>query len=294
MKNRGLRRILAFGPLFLAMVPSFARPEAAPTAQENPLKRVRLVVLEAGNPGPAKVGFEVELEPGWHLYWVNPGDAGLAPNARWTLPPGFAASLLRHPVPEKSVQSGFVSLGHEGRVLLIAEINPPPTGWPKGPWEAAAVLEWMACRESCLTGEYAVKAVFPPDAAALAEGRALLKTFADRFPRPFSESGLTAGRGSAVRFGAGWRVEVAVTGPLAAEATEFFAYPLEGFVVQNSAVAVRRGKIVCPLVPSRGPGAAPPSAVGGILVVAGRGYEIAVPVAPFSRDRKFLENPSWR
>jgi len=282
------------GPLFLALAPSFARPAAANGFQENPLKRVRLVVLEAGNPGPAKVAFDVELEAGWHLYWVNPGDAGLAPDARWTLPPGFAASPLRHPVPKKFVQSGFISLGHESRVLLISEINPPPTGWPKGPWEAGAVLEWMACRESCLTGESPAKAAFPPSATALNEGRELAKAFSSRFPRPFSESGLTAGRGSAVRSGFGWRVEAAVTGSFAAEATEFFAYPVEGFVVQNAEVAVRGGKIVCPLVPSRGSGAPPPSAVRGVLVVAGQGYEIDVPVASPSLDRKLIELISRR
>ena len=44
--------------------------------------------------GPAIPGGEVELailmhtKPGWHGYWVNPGDAGLPMTIEWQLPPG--------------------------------------------------------------------------------------------------------------------------------------------------------------------------------------------------------------
>jgi thiol:disulfide interchange protein DsbD len=257
-----------------------ALPTGVPASAEVPLKRVKLVVLEAGGPGPAKVGFHVELAAGWHLYWVNPGDAGLAPNVRWALPAGFTAGALRHPVPSRSVQDGLVSHEHKDQVLLTCEIMPPPAGWPGGPWEASAVLEWMACRESCVTGETHVKAAFPPDSAALAEGRSLLAKFGSRFPRPLSGSGLTAGAARADWTGSAWRVEVELAGPRAAEAGDFFVYPVEGFVVDNAGTACRGGKIVCPLIPSRGPGAPPPSAIGGVLVVGGVGYELSAPVAP--------------
>jgi DsbC/DsbD-like thiol-disulfide interchange protein len=44
--------------------------------------------------GPAPAGGEVELAihmrttPGWHGYWVNPGDAGLPMDVKWQLPKG--------------------------------------------------------------------------------------------------------------------------------------------------------------------------------------------------------------
>ena len=46
--------------------------------------------------GPAPPGGEVELaiemrtNPGWHGYWLNPGDAGLPMDVKWTLPPGYS------------------------------------------------------------------------------------------------------------------------------------------------------------------------------------------------------------
>ena len=46
--------------------------------------------------GPATPGGTVTLairmqpEPGWHGYWLNPGDAGLGMELGWTLPAGCA------------------------------------------------------------------------------------------------------------------------------------------------------------------------------------------------------------
>src|SRR5947209_17609566 len=50
--------------------------------------------------GPAPPGGEVELAivmrpaPGWHGYWLNPGDAGLPMQVDWHLPTGVAAGPL--------------------------------------------------------------------------------------------------------------------------------------------------------------------------------------------------------
>ena len=40
-------------------------------------------------------GLYFKLEPGWHVYWKNPGDAGLPPNIHWTLPEGVTAEPLQ-------------------------------------------------------------------------------------------------------------------------------------------------------------------------------------------------------
>jgi len=256
----------------------------------SPLKSVELLVLEAHGSGPVRMCFHIELEPGWHLYWKNPGDAGLAPTVRWTLPTGFAAGPLLHPVPKKSVEEGLVSYEHSGAVLLLCDVTPSPSDQAGGKWTATAVLGWMACRESCIVGETAVRVAFPPGADPLRRGRSLLATFGPRFPRPLSASGLTAAAGRPEWTGAAWRIEIALTGPRVAEAADFFPYPLEDYVIENAGVSCRDGKIVLPVVPSRGSGSPPPKEVGGLVILGGAGYEITVPVALKSRTLF----PSWR
>ncbi len=260
-------------------------PEPLLSAEdESPVKKVELVVLEAGNPGIVRVGFHVELEPGWHLYWANPGDAGLAPGARWSLPPGLAAGPLRHPVPEKAVEEGLVAYRHEGEVLLVCDIVAGAPNEARGTWEAAAVLEWMACRESCLTGETSVKLEFPPDVEAREKGRALIARFAARFPRPAAEARLIPGPGRAEWTGSSWRVEIALAGPGAAGAEDFFVCPLDGYVIENAGISCRDGKIVVPVIPSGGAGSPPPETVRGIVLVGGAGFEITATIEARQRD----------
>src|SRR6266851_5732139 len=44
------------------------------------------------------VGVLFDLEQGWHVYWVNPGDAGDPPRIQWELPAGFRVGDVRWPV----------------------------------------------------------------------------------------------------------------------------------------------------------------------------------------------------
>lgn len=297
MIRRGPITISCLAAGFLAVPAPVVGPSPPQDSSLSPLKAARLVVIEAGGPGPARVGLYVELEPGWHLYWANPGDAGLAPNVRWVLPEGAAAGPLRHPVPDKAVQEGIVSFEHGSPVLVLCEIAPPASGWPAGPWKAAAVLEWMACRDTCVTGETEVEAVVPglgsssARSGSLAEGRSVYERFAPLFPRPLAGSGLVAGAARAEWTGAAWRVEIPLEGAGRAAASDFFVYPLDDFVIDNAGVTCREGKIIVPLAPSRGPGSPPPPAIGGVLIVDGVGYEVSVAVLRQAAFRSFASGP---
>lgn len=251
----------------------------------SPVKKVELLVIDAGDraadpSAPFRMAFHIELEPGWHLYWANPGDAGLAPFVRWALPEGFEAGPLRHPVPEKTDDSGIISFELESPVLLLFDITPAPAQAGDGAWEASAVLEWMACKESCIIGETAAQITLPADDDSLLRGRALADALALRFPRPLSEAGLSVASARAERTGADWLVEVVLSGPRAGEAVDFFPYPLEGFVIEHSGIICRDGRIVVPLTPSHGAEAPPPAAISGLVIVGGIGYEASAPVSP--------------
>jgi DsbC/DsbD-like thiol-disulfide interchange protein len=290
----------------------------------SPVKSVEILVLDPGafgpgmaggsgagvgeglgpalDPGSVRLGLVVELEAGWHLYWANPGDAGLAPVIRWTLPPGSRAGPLVHPVPVKTAGGGIVSFEHESPVLLLCDIAPAPGQGGGGAWQASAVLEWMACKESCLTGETAVRASFPPSESGLRRGREVVTAFAPRFPRPLAEAGLAVGTATARRSGGDWLIEIALSGEAAGRAVDFYPHPLEDFVIDHAGISCADGRIALPLTPSRGSGAPPPAKVSGLVIVGGAGYELAAPVAAAGRlpglqsnslDKESNINP-WR
>src|SRR5437868_12423648 len=78
----------------------------------------------------AWVGVLFDLEKGWHIYWVNPGDSGEPPKIQWQLPPGFQAKEIRWPTPVHLGAGKVIDYGYEGRVLLPVPIQVPSTYQP--------------------------------------------------------------------------------------------------------------------------------------------------------------------
>jgi DsbC/DsbD-like thiol-disulfide interchange protein len=114
--------------------------------------RVRLVADPATPRTPLRVGVLFEMDPGWHVYWKNPGDSGLATEVRLELPAGFDAGPLQWPLPVRFIQPGdLIAYGYEGAVLLAAELN-TPSSMPEGSIELAASVSWLACKEKCVLG----------------------------------------------------------------------------------------------------------------------------------------------
>jgi len=67
----------------------------------------------------------LDIKPGWHIYWRNPGDSGLPTAIDWQLPPGFSAGQILWPVPEHFVQNGIGNYGYAGSTDLLVPITPP-------------------------------------------------------------------------------------------------------------------------------------------------------------------------
>src|SRR5438270_7853789 len=71
------------------------------------------------------VDLHLEVKPGWHVYWRNPGDSGLPTAIDWKLPPGFSAGRILWPVPQHFVQNGIGNYGYAGSVDLLVPIAVP-------------------------------------------------------------------------------------------------------------------------------------------------------------------------
>ena len=95
------------------------------------------IALEA----PAKPGTTVwvairqAIAPGWHTYWRNPGDTGLATSINWVLPKGVTAGNPLWPAPQRFTTGSIVNYGYEKEATLLvpltvardAEIGPAQT-----------------------------------------------------------------------------------------------------------------------------------------------------------------------
>jgi DsbC/DsbD-like thiol-disulfide interchange protein len=124
------------------------------------------------------LGVRFVLEPGWHIYWVNPGDSGQPPVLTWQLPAGFSASEIRWPRPERMQSSPqLADYGYHDDVLLMVAVHAPPLMGNAKPGNAkpgtvdggvgfAVDAKWLICREVCLPDHAQLRLALPLRSAA--------------------------------------------------------------------------------------------------------------------------------
>src|SRR5690242_9069048 len=101
--------------------------------------------------GPAPAGSEVDLAihmrpaPGWHGYWLNPGDAGLPMTVKWQLPLGFVAGPLQYPVPTRLVVTNLMNYVFERDYAVLVRLKVPADA--KGIVPIRADAHWLACTD---------------------------------------------------------------------------------------------------------------------------------------------------
>ncbi len=98
------------------------------------------------------VGFHFQLDKGWHIYWINPGDSGEPPKVQWDLPAGFRAGALEWPAPRRIPDHSLINYGYEGEVLLPVQIHAPATLGAGSSIPLKADVTWLVCREICIPG----------------------------------------------------------------------------------------------------------------------------------------------
>jgi len=139
-------------------------------AAERPQVTPRLMV-ESGKLDPGstiRVGVLFELEPGWHVYWKNPGDSGLATEVVLAPPEGFEIGPLDWPLPERFVQPGdLIAYGYSDELLLAAELL-VPENLGAGDHTLSASVSWLACKNECVLGSAELEQRLPASPGAIA------------------------------------------------------------------------------------------------------------------------------
>jgi thiol:disulfide interchange protein DsbD len=102
---------------------------------------------------PFWLGVRLTIDPGWHIYWENAGDAGLPTRVKFTLPEGFSAGPVLYPTPSRFLAPGNITLfGYENSVMLMAKITPPTNLSADFQGEFKAAVHWLVCSDVCILG----------------------------------------------------------------------------------------------------------------------------------------------
>ena len=128
---------------------------AASQFVEAPHVRVELLVPGSDLYSSGKLndaGLYFKLEPGWHIYWKNPGDAGDPPHIQWTLPSGITAGPMQFPAPKRLPLGPLMDFGYENEVLFPLKLH-VANSVKAGPVTLHAKVDWLVCQDRCIPGK---------------------------------------------------------------------------------------------------------------------------------------------
>jgi DsbC/DsbD-like thiol-disulfide interchange protein len=176
------------------------------------------------------LGLHFQLERGWHIYWVNPGDSGEPPRVTWQLPPGLSPGVIEWPAPRRLGTSSIVDFGYEDAVTLIVPLHAESRLAAQPLARLAAEIRVLVCREMCIPGRTQLSLTLPvkslpptPDMRT----RELFAAARKNLPRPAPQN---------------WKLSVddakdslVLAANLAPEITQAVFFPLAEAQIDNSA-----------------------------------------------------------
>jgi thiol:disulfide interchange protein len=169
----------------------------------------------------------LQMDEGWHTYWVNPG-TGLPTEIKWDLPEGVTAGALQWPAPEKymdSVSGGYV---YHDEVYLLVSLAISKDVKP-GELVLAGEVSWLECMTSCIPGDAVVSATLVVGSEKTPSANVpIFELWRKRIPVKTSDLAVTAVWGSVADDGKRsvrieWKSSEALPAP------DFYPYEAEDF-----------------------------------------------------------------
>jgi len=219
--------------------------------------------------GPVRAGSEVDLAilmspaPGWHGYWLNPGDAGQPMSVAWQLPAGATVGALRYPVPETLTIAGLMNYVYKGPYAILTRLSVPANA--RGVLPVRAKAQWLACTDQICVPERGELRLDVPIGGG-ADERARFDEWRRKLPRPLGAAAHFDGTGGTVRLGIPLPASVPVGEP------QFFPAPSTDLDHAAPQRFRRKGDLLIAELTTRSPS----GRVEGVLALAeGQGLAIA-------------------
>lgn len=98
---------------------------------------------------------QFKMEPEWHVYWKNPGDAGLSPEFAWKLPNGAKVIETDWQYPAQIPFDEFINFGYENQTTVFVKILIPKT-YSLTLADLSCDVGFLVCKEKCIPGKQTV------------------------------------------------------------------------------------------------------------------------------------------
>ena len=129
-----------------------------------------------------QAGIRIKTKPGWHSYWINPGDSGMATSVTWNLPKGVTASVLQFPTPQIFEDYGLKTYGYLDEVILLVDLKLDESTELKQ-IEFSVEVDWLACKGACVAGSQKIMGSFQVGESQLSKESTTLEKIQRNLPR---------------------------------------------------------------------------------------------------------------
>ncbi len=148
----GLRPFALFVSLLAAVFCAGAAARAQTVIENEYTAKTEIIAEQEGFVAGETLWFAVrqELRPGWHVFWINPGAAGLPLRLTWTMPEGFKAGAPLHPVPDYIPVGPLASYAHEGEPVFLVPVTAPADAAPGDRVDISIEASWQTCEDICV------------------------------------------------------------------------------------------------------------------------------------------------
>ncbi|MEO1553285.1 MAG: protein-disulfide reductase DsbD domain-containing protein [Pseudomonadota bacterium] len=163
---RGLCLVMISLVCALTLIPAQAQPVDGGHARVELISERALAV-----PGETVwLGLSFEIDPNWHIYWINPGDAGIPPEITWkdtSHPASQTAEAFEWPLPEllPVVPGQIMDYGYSDQVVLPFRVKIPEAA--DGPLLFEGVADYLICEDVCIPESAEVRLLLSVGAAQL-------------------------------------------------------------------------------------------------------------------------------
>lgn len=263
----------AFFSLFIALiagVPAISQPVDGGHARVELVSERALAV-----PGETVwFGLSFEIDPNWHIYWRNAGDAGIPPEITWRDAGGIAPdniSTFSWPLPEllPVVPGQIMDYGYSNEIVLPFMVTLPED--VEGPLLFEGVADYLICEDVCIPESADIRLLLSVGGAQIPDeyGSTLIQGALADVPPEFT------GEASLSSAGQSWTLSV-VSPELAGARgdTRFFPYAHEIKHAADQPVGFGPDGLQVTLTPDRD-GDPLPETIAGVVRVGDRAVAIS-------------------
>jgi len=148
--HRGLVVLALIGICTLAEITADAA--STDTARIEDSHSVLSLVSEAASAAPGDtiwLGITITPIDGWHSYWKNPGDSGIAPSFQLSSTAGILFDNPLFPTPETLPSGPLTNYGYKGAATFLVPVH-VPDDIRRGPLDIHLDAEWLVCDIECV------------------------------------------------------------------------------------------------------------------------------------------------